>query len=142
MSSSPDRLVNNLPSNTFKYTSTEIKNNKILNLIKQQGVYPYDYMNSFEKFEETELPSKDKFYCILNVSEEQYKQVKNVWKTCKIENLHEYHDLYLLTDVLLLTDVFENFRKTCLSYYGLDPCHYLTLGRNVKDNNYQTRTAN
>ena len=112
MSSSLDKLVSNLPNKVFKYTSKEIKNNKILNLIKQKGVYPYDYMDSFEKFKEAELPSKDKFYSILNyshISEEQYKHAKNVWKTCKIENLGEYHNLYLGTDVLFLADIFENF---------------------------------
>ena len=50
MSSSLDRLVANLPDEAFKYTSSEIKSNKKLNLMKQKGVYPYDYMDNFEKF--------------------------------------------------------------------------------------------
>ena len=44
----------------------------------------------------------------------------------KLKNMGEYHDLYLGSNVLLLADVFESFRKICLQYYSLDPCHYFT----------------
>ena len=86
-------------------------------------------MDSFEKFDQTELPAKEHFYSILNdqdITDDEYDHVKKVWKTFKIKTLGEYHDLYLGRDVLLLTDVFENFRKTCMQYYKLDPCHYFT----------------
>ena len=89
----------------------------------KKGVYPYDYMDSFDKFEMTELPSKEEFYSQLNdehISDEQYEHAKKVWETFKIENMGVYHDLYLNSDILLLADVFENFRKTCLEYYKLD----------------------
>ena len=128
MSSSLDNLVKNLPDEAFKYTKQEFKKEKF-NLMKQKGVYPYDHMDSFQKFEKTELPTKEQFYSILNnesISDEQYKHAQNVWNTFKLQSMGEYHDLYLKCDVLLLADVFENFRKTCIQYYKLDPCHYFT----------------
>ena len=86
-------------------------------------------MDSFEKFNEKELPTKDQFYSILNdqhITDDEYNHAKEVWNTFMIRTLGYYHDLYLVSDVLLLTDVFENFRKTCMQYYKLDPCHYST----------------
>ena len=100
-----------------------------LDLMKKKGVYPYDYMDSFSRFNETSLPKREDFYSILNdtdISEDDYKHAQDVWDAFKIKNLGEYHDLFLKTDVLLLADVFENFRETCLHYYKLDPCHYIT----------------
>ena len=61
-----------------------------------------------------------------HIKEEEYDFAKEVWEEFRIKNMGEYHDLYLLSDVLLLTDVFENFRKRCMQYYKLDPCHYFT----------------
>ena len=86
-------------------------------------------MDSFNRFDETELPSIKKFRNELNnteISDSEYQHAREVWDAFKIKNLGEYHDLYLKTDVLLLSDIFENFRDTCLKYYGLDPAHYLT----------------
>ena len=86
-------------------------------------------MDSFEKFNQTELPAKEHFYSILNyqdITNDEYDHAEKVWKKFKLKNLDEYHDLYLGSDVLLLSDVFENFRRTCLQYYKLDPCHYFT----------------
>ena len=97
--------------------------------MKKKGVYPYDYMDSFSKFNERTLPNKEDFYSLLldePISDDQYKHAQHVWNTFQIRNLGEYHDLYLESDVLLLADVLENFRKTCLKHYKLDPCHYLT----------------
>ena len=111
----------------LKYTS-EIFKDKKLDLMARKGVYPYDYMDSFEKFN-SPLPTKEDFYSILNnkhISYEDYEPAKNVWNTFSLKNMGEYHDLYLKSDILLLVDVFENFRKTCLEYYKLDPCHYFT----------------
>ena len=121
-------LVSNLPKDDLIYTSKVFKG-KRLDLMSQKGVYPYDFMDSFEKFNQTELPTKDQFYSILNnqhITDDEYDNAKKVWKTFKIKTMGEYHDLYLVSDVLLLTDVFENFRKTCMQYYKLDPCHYFT----------------
>ena len=111
----------------LKYTSSMFKNKK-LELMARKGVYPYDYMDSFDKFN-SQLPSKEDFYSILNdkhIKNEEYEHVQNVWNTFNLKNMGQYHDLYLKSDILLLVDVFENFRKTCLEYYQLDPCHYFT----------------
>ena len=86
-------------------------------------------MDSFEKFNQTELPTKDQFYSILNdqdITDDEYAHAKKVWKTFRITTMGEYHDLYLVSNMLLLTYVFENFRKTCMQYYKLDPCPYFT----------------
>ena len=128
MSSSLDKLVNNLPKDGLIYTSEVFKGKK-LNLMSQKGVYPYDYMDSFEKFDQTELPDKEHFHSILNdqhITNEEYDHARKVWKAFKIKTMGEYHDLYLRSNVLLLIDVFETFRKTRLQYYKLDPCHYFT----------------
>ena len=127
-SQSLDTLVKNLPKEEFKYTSKEFKN-KEFDLMTRKGVYPYDYMDSFDKFDEQSLPIKKEFYSIMNdqhISDDEYNHAQNVWNTFKLKTMGDYHDLYLKSDILLLTDVFENFRKTCLDYYKLDPCHYFT----------------
>ena len=95
----------------------------------RKGVYPYDYVTSIHKLKETKLPPKEAFYSLLyneEISDEDYQHAHNVWNTFNCQTLQDYHDLYLKSDVLLLADVFENFRKTCLKYYKLDPCHYYT----------------
>ena len=127
MDSGLDNLVKNLPCEAIKYTKQEF--GEKFELVKRKGVYPYDYMDSFQRFEETELPTQEQFYNLLNdssISDEDYQHAQNVWKTFNMKNMGDYHDLYLKSDVLLLTDVFENFRKTCLEYYELDPAHYFT----------------
>ena len=128
MTSSLDKLVSNLLKDDLIFTSKAFKG-KRLDLMSQKGIYPYDFMDSFEKFNQMELPTKDQFYSILNnqlITDDEYDHAKEVWKTFNIKTMGEYHDLYLVSDVLLLTDVFENFRKTCMQYYKLDPCHYFT----------------
>ena len=128
MSSSLDKLVSNLPRESLKYTSKEFQDKK-LELMSQKGVYPYDYVDSFEKFNESQLPIKKDFCSILNnqhITDEDYHHAQNVWETFNIKTMGDYHDLYLKSDIILLADVFENFRKTCLEYYKLDPCHYFT----------------
>ena len=90
-----------------------------------KGVYLYEYMNSFKRFDEDKLPDKDVFISSLRgeILVMRDKKGRNVFN---IKHLGEYHDFYLKTDVLLLCDVFERFIDVCLEYYGLDPCHYFS----------------
>ena len=88
-----------------------------------KGVYPYDYMDSSEKFNDTQLPERKDFYSLLtddDISESDYRRAQEVWNTFRIKDMGEYHDLYLKSDILLLSDVFENFRETCLLNYIMD----------------------
>ena len=128
MSSSLEALVNNLPKDAFKniskyYTLEEVE------LIKQKGFYPYEYMDTIEKFNDLKPPPQNAFFSKLTgrgITEKNYKHVLNVWNTFKMKTFKDYHELYNETDVLLLADVFENFRDLCLKIYGLDPVYYFT----------------
>ena len=111
MSSSLDKLVSNLLKDDLKYTLKKFTGKK-LSLMSQKGIYPYDFMDSFERFDQMELPTKDQFYSILNdqhITNDEYNHAKEVWKAFNIETMGEYHDLYLKSDVLLLADVFKSF---------------------------------
>ena len=120
-------LVSNLQPDDFHNTKQVFKKN--VNLLTRKGVYPYDYVSSPEKLSETQLPPKEEFYSKLNdedISDDDYQHAINVWNTFECKSIRDYHNLYLKSDVLLLSDVFENFRKTCLKHYKLDPAHYYT----------------
>ena len=124
MTTSLDSLANNLPDNMFNNLSYFYEEQAKLKLLKRKSVYPYDYMDCFERLSETTLPPIESFYSELNksgISEDNYTHAQNVWETFEMETLQDYHDLYLKTDVLLLADVFENFRDVCQENYGLDP---------------------
>ena len=99
-------------------------------LLARKGVYPYEYMDSFDRFNEARLPPIEAFASSLNngasISQADYRHAQIVWDRLGCNNLGDYHDLYLKTDVLLLTDVFENYRKVAMENYGLDPCHYIS----------------
>ena len=113
----------------FDHSIAHCKDPSKVDLLLKKGVYPYDYMNSWSKMDETSLSSKDDFYSKLNdehISDEDYARAQTVWAEFGIQILGEYHDLYMTTDVLLLADIFENFRDICLRDYDLDPCHYFT----------------
>ena len=128
MSSSLGALVNNLPKDAFKnllkyYAEEQAE------LIKQKGFYPYEYMDSEEKFKDIKLPPRKAFYSKLSgrgITEKDYKHACNVWNTFNMKTFKDYHELYNESDVLLLADVFENFRDLCLRIYGLDPVYYYT----------------
>ena len=86
-------------------------------------------MSHWRTFEETELPPQAAFYSKLKdetISNDDYKHAQNVWQKFQCKNLGDYHDLYLKTDVMLLADVFEKYRSTCIKQYKLDPAHYYT----------------
>ncbi|XP_064214277.1 uncharacterized protein LOC135266857 isoform X1 [Tribolium castaneum] len=98
-------------------------------LIRQKGVFPYSFIDDFSKLDLTELPQKIDFYDKLrdeHISEDDYQRANTVWNTFHCQTLGEYSDLYLKSDILLLADVFENFRNMCLKHYELDPAHYVT----------------
>ena len=99
-------------------------------LLLRKGVYPYEYMDDWNKFNENELPLKEQFYSNLNmsnISDKEYEYAKKVWNRWNIKNLGEYHDPYLQLDTALLVDVFENFIKVCLIQYKLEPCNFLSV---------------
>ena len=99
-------------------------------LLSRKGTYTYDHMNSMERFDETSLPSKEHFFSKLygeHILEEQYKYAGDVWEALKCNTMKDYHNHYLFADILLLADVFENFRKISLETFGLDPIHFYSL---------------
>ena len=120
MSSSLGALVNNLPKDSFK-NLLKYFTPKQAEILKQKGFYPYEYMDSEEKFNDTKLPPREAFYSKLSGRGITEKDYKHAWNSFKMKTFKEYHELYNITDVLLLADVFENFRELCLKIYGLDP---------------------
>ena len=113
MSSSVDSLVNNLARGGHKFWGFGSYNDQQCELLIRKGIYPYEYMDSWGKFEETSLPSIEKFYSNSNmsgVSDSDYEHTRRVWREFRIRNMGEYHDLYLRTDVVLLANVFESFK--------------------------------
>ena len=99
-------------------------------LLLRKGVYPYEYMDNWERFDETSLPDKESFYSSLNmekIDDIDYRHGNNVFKKFKLKNLGEYRDLYVQSGTLILADVFENFRNMCIKVYELDPAHFLLL---------------
>ena len=130
LSSSLDKLASFL--DTLKIVKAEYQNlsTEKFNLLTRKGIFPYEYIDCVDKLQDTRLPPRESFYSSLTgdtVSESEYAHAENVWKQFSINTLGEYSDLYLKTDVLLLADVFENFRDTCITSYGLDPAYYYTL---------------
>ena len=114
-------------SNVYEFCSYDM--NKFMVLLRK-GVYPYEYMDEWDKFNEKKLPCKESFYSNLtmeNISDTDYKHASNVFEKFNLNNLGDYHDLYVRSDTLLLADVLENFRNACLNNYELDPTHFVSL---------------
>lgn len=129
LSASLDKLSKIMKKDDFVSLLLHYPNEDKFNLLTRKGVYPYNYITDWACYEETMLPARDSFYNSLtddNISSEDYKHARTVWKKFKINNLGEYTDLYLKTDVLLLTDIFQSFRRTCKQHYKLDPAFYIT----------------
>ena len=123
-----NKLAEQLSVDQFKHLETAYPLH--WKLLSKKGIYCYDYMNSMERFDETSSPSKEHFFNRLydkHVSEEQYTYSRRVWETLKYNTMKDYHNHYLVTDIILLADVFENFRKMSLETYDLDPIHYYSL---------------
>ena len=128
MNCSLERLVANLQTENLIITSKGLSD-KELALLRRKGVYPYDSMDSHERFDELQLPSKEDFYCLPSretISDTDYDHAQNIWKEFGCHTLSDYHDLYLRTDVQLLADVFETFRDTSMKYFDLDPASYFS----------------
>ena len=111
--------------NTYQFCNDDL--NKFV-LLLRKGVYPYEYMDSWERFNETSLPPKKDFYSELileDISEKDYNHAQKVFEEY-CTDMGDYHDLYVQTDTLLLADVFEKFRDKCIEIYGLDPSYFLS----------------
>ena len=125
-----DGLIKKFP-NRYKFCNNDI--NKFF-LFLRKGVYPYEYMNSWERFDETILPNRKALYSELYleyITDEDYTHAQKVFEEFNITNLGKYHDLYVQSDILLLADVFENFRNKCINIYKLDPAHFLSAPRSA-----------
>ncbi|MGH9021455.1 MAG: hypothetical protein ACRDV0_10690 [Acidimicrobiales bacterium] len=130
LAASLENLGNGLSTHELKETRKNFVNESQFNLMRKKGVFPYSFIDSMEKMNNPTLPTKNQFYDHLreeHISDESYERAKDVWRLFDCKNLGDYADLYLKSDVLLLTDVFEQFRDTCLKVYKLDPAHYYTL---------------
>ena len=128
LNTSIEALVNNLPEDGFKNLEKYFKPYQA-KLLKQKGFFPYEYLDNLEKLKDTITPPQDAFYSNLSgkgINEGCYGHVLNVWKKFNIKTLKDYLKLYNISDVLLLADIFENFRDICLKNYGLDPVYYYT----------------
>lgn len=121
---------------------------ELFELLMRKGVYPYEYMTSWDKFNETKLPETEKFMSTLEKQLGSFDELtdkqkaglraevlhaKHVWSSFQCKNLGDYHDVYLSGDIHQLADIFENFRKVSFENYGLDPCHYYSLPALVWD---------
>ena len=137
MNSSLYKLVKNVSVEDFKYLIEKF-GSKNVELLKQKGDYPYNYMNSFERFNEENLPARKYFYSSTkdrkigddgkisdgHVSDKYCFTCEKIWNKFEMKNMDDYNDHYLKKDVLLLADVFKKFIDTYLKFYGLDPYHY------------------
>ena len=111
-------------TNTYNFCNNDLS--KFI-LLLRKGVYPYEYMDNWERFDETSLLYKESFYSSLNmenINDIDYRHGNNMFKKFKLKHLGEYHDLYVQSDTLPLVDVFENFRNMCIKMYELDPAHF------------------
>ena len=114
-------------ANTYKFCNNDI--NKFIMLLRKV-IYSYEYIDGWDKFNEKVIPSKESFYSNLtleDITKTDYPHANDVFKKFNINNLGEYHDLYVKSDTLLLADIFENFRQSCLKNYELDPAHFVSL---------------
>ena len=129
MASSLDKLASDLDDDQCKNLREFYREEEVFRLMRPKGVYIYEYIDGWKKFEETNLQPKDAFYCRFNmkgISDQDYEHAQQVWNIMEKKTLGCYHDTYLKTDVLLLADVFETFWNTGLKSYKLDPAQFYT----------------
>ena len=146
MNPSLDKLVKNLSDKDFKYLVKEFGFDN-LKIFKEKGAYPYEYMNSFKRFNEEKLCARKYSFNSTkkvkidedgkisdgHISIEDYFTCKNILNKFKLKIMGDYHDHYLEKDALLLADVFETFISPCIKHYKLDPCHYFSFPRSSLD---------
>lgn len=130
-----DELVNSLGKsnnedyNTFGDIRPFFENDTQFQLAIRKGIFPYDYVNSKHRLNDKCLPAKKCFFSKIkntDITQEEYEHAQKVWSEFRVQTLGEYSDIYLKIDVLLLSIVFENFRKLTFSYFGLDPASFYT----------------
>lgn len=132
MPESLSKLASWLPVNEKRILYSECEKDyspEQIAMLERKGVFPYDYIDSIDRLSETSLPPKDKFKNELNdedISDEDYAFACSVWDKFQLKTLGEYSEIYMKADVLLLADIFENFRDSCHKIYKLDPAHYFT----------------
>ena len=129
MPSSLNKLASYLSNDEKKVTRKYCRYDLEFNLLTRNGVFPYEYIDNWSKLDEDRLTPKEVLYSelnIKNITEENYTHPSKVWEVFNVQSLGEYSDLHLKTDVLLLSNIFENFRRHCLLTYNLDPLHYYT----------------
>ena len=118
-------LIKKFPS-VYQFCKGDL--NKFI-LLLRNGVYSYEDMDNWGKFDKTTIRSKEGFYSKLNledIKDADYEHAQKVWKVFGIKIRGEYHDLYAQSDTLLLADVFENFRSMRLQIYDLDPIYFVS----------------
>ena len=128
LAASLDKLSSNLKIGQFVNMNKYFNGNRI-SLLLTKGVYPYDYIDSMRKLDETSFPPKEAFYSKLTnegITDEDYQYAQTVWKEFNIESMKDYHNLCNLSVVPLLADIFENFRNICMNHYGFDPAWYFS----------------
>ena len=138
LSGSLDSLTENLKKNctntlelrnTFINTSKEFPNDEDFVLMTSKGVYPYDYIDNFDKLNEPQLPKRKMFYSRLNnqhIKLKEYARAQHIFLHFKCKSIMDYHKLYLKADVLLLNDIWNNFKDVCFKNYKLDPSYYIS----------------
>lgn len=144
LSASLSTLVENLRKSDpqkFVYTDLEMKKYlertrmieytpEIKELMLRKGVFPYEWFDEPMKLEETEFPPIEEFFSSLsndNIKLSEWQHGKRVWNLLNIKVMQNYHDIYMIQDVLLLADVFETFRKLCEQNNNLEPLWYVSL---------------
>ena len=139
INSSLDKLVKNLLNEDFRYLVEEF-GSKNLGLLKRKGAYPYEYMNSFDRFNEKKLPARKYFFSSIKIEKigddstksddhirfKDYLTCEKIWDKFGMKYMGDYQDHYLKKDALLLADVFEKFIDTCLKFHGIDPCYHFS----------------
>ena len=122
-----DKELINKFSSIYDFCKGDI--NKFI-LLLRKGVYPYEYIDSWNNFSETSLPDKKDFYSCLdmeNITDLDYRHAMRVFKEFEMNNLGDYRDLYVQSNTLLLADISENFRNMSLKTYGLDRAYFVSL---------------